>query len=119
MTRDRNLYNDAYRALSNKFADDPTVAMTLIPYYFSKRAADDAMESMRLLLDDLGVRDAALLALMSRTAMSLRNADEASILADEAISIEPSLESAILEPEITGVVTNQGNRRVILLINIH
>ncbi len=94
MTRDRNLYNDAYRALSNNFNDDPTIAMTLIPYYYSKGDNDKAMESLRLLQEGLGVRDAALLSLMSRTALGLRNADEASILADEAISVEPSLESA-------------------------
>ncbi len=94
MTRDRNLYNDAYRALSNNFGDDPTVAMTLIPYFFSRGDSDRAMELERLLQEGLGVRDGALLALMSRTALGLRNADEASILADEAISTEPTLESA-------------------------
>ncbi len=94
MTRDKNLYNDAYRALSNNFSDDPTIAMTLIPYFFSKGDSDKAMESQRLLQEGLGVRDGALLALMSRTALGLRNADEASILADEAISTEPTLESA-------------------------
>jgi hypothetical protein len=51
------------------------------------------MESQRLLLDALGVRDGALLAFMARTALGLRNADEASILADEAISVEPTLEA--------------------------
>ncbi len=94
MTRDRNLYNDAYRALSNNFGDDPTVAMTLIPYFFSRGDSDKAMDSQRLLQEGLGVRDGALLAFMSRTALGLRNADEASILADEAISTEPTLESA-------------------------
>ena len=94
MSRDRNLYNDAYRALSNNFGDDPTVAMTLIPYFFSRGDSDRAMELERLLQEGLGVRDGALLALMSRTALGLRNADEASILADEAISTEPTLESA-------------------------
>lgn len=93
MTRDRNLYNEAYRSLANDFSDDPTMAMTLIPYFFSRRDADKALESQRLLQDALGVRDGALLALMARTALGLRNADEASILADEAISIEPSLEA--------------------------
>lgn len=90
---DRNLYNTAYRALSNKFGDDPTLAMTLIPYYFSKGDADDAMVSMRLLQDGLGVHDGALLAFMSRTALGLGNTDEASIFADEAVSMEPGLES--------------------------
>ena len=91
---DRNLYNDAYRALSNNFGDDPTIAMTLIPYHYSRRDSEKAMNSLRLLQDAFGVHDGALLALMSRTALGLRNADEASILADEAISIEPELESA-------------------------
>ncbi len=94
MTRDKNLYNDAYRDLSNNFSDDPTIAMTLIPYFYSKGDTDKAMESQRLLQEGLGVRDGVLLALMSRTALGLRNADEASILADEAISTEPTLESA-------------------------
>ncbi len=94
MSRDRNLYNDAYRALSNNFGDDPTIAMTLIPYYYSKGDSDKVMESLRLLQEEFGIHDGALLALMSRTALGLRNADEASILADEAISIEPGLESA-------------------------
>ena len=94
MTRDKNLYNDAYRDLSNNFSDDPTIAMTLIPYFFSKGDTDKVMESQRLLQEGLGVRDGVLLALMSRTALGLRNADEASILADEAISTEPTLESA-------------------------
>ncbi len=94
MTRDKNLYNDAYRDLANNFSDDPTIAMTLMPYFFSKGDTDKAMESMRLLQEEFEVRDSVLLALMSRTALRLRNADEATILADEAISIEPSLESA-------------------------
>lgn len=94
MTRDKNLYNDAYRDLANNFSNDPTIAMTLIPYFFSKGDTDKAMESQRLLQEEFGVRDGALLALMARTALALRNADEASILADEAISTEPSLESA-------------------------
>ena len=94
MTRDRNLYNDAYRDLSNNFSDDPTIAMTLIPYFFSKGDSDKAMESQRVLQEGLGVRDGALLALMSRTALGLGNADEAAVLADEAISIEPTLKSA-------------------------
>ncbi len=94
MTRDKNLYNDAYRALSNNFSDDPTISMTLMPYFFSKGDSEAAMESQRLLQEGLGVRDGALLALMSRTALGLRHADEASILADEAISTEPTLESA-------------------------
>ena len=94
MARDKNLYNDAYRALSNNFSDDPTIAMTLIPYFFAKGDSDKAMDSQRLLQERLGVRDGALLAFMSRTALGLGNADEASILADEAISTEPTLESA-------------------------
>ncbi len=94
MARDKNLYNDAYRALSNNFSDDPTIAMTLIPYFFAKGDSDKAMDSQRLLQERLGVRDGALLAFMSRTALGLGNADEASILADEAISTEPTLEPA-------------------------
>ena len=94
MSRDRNLYNEAYRALSKNFGADPTVAMTLIPYYYARGDSDKAMESLRLLQEEFGVRDGAILALMSRTALGLRNADEASILADEAVSIEPGLESA-------------------------
>ena len=94
MTRDRNLYNDAFRALSSNFGDDPTVVFTLLSYYYSKRDNDAVMQSLRLLQDEFGVRDAALLSLMSQTAMNLRNADEAAILADEAISIEPGLEIA-------------------------
>ena len=90
---DRNLYNTAYRALSKNFGDDPTIAMTLIPYYFSKGDADDALVSMRLLQDGLGVHDGALLAFMARTALGLGNTDEASIFADEAVSMEPGLES--------------------------
>ncbi len=94
MTRDRNLYNEAYRELAKNFSHDPTVAMTLIPYFFSRRDSDKAMESQRLLTDEFGVRDGALLALMARTALGVRNVAEASSLADEAISAEPSLESA-------------------------
>ena len=90
---DRNLYNTAYRALSKNFSGDPTLAMTLIPYYFSKGDGDDAMASMRLLQESLGVHDGALLAFMARTALGLGNADEASILADEAVSMEFGLES--------------------------
>lgn len=94
MTGDRNLYNEAYRDLARNFSDDPTVAMTLIPYFFSRRDSDKAMESQRVLQEEFGVRDGALLALMARTALGVRNADEASILADEAIAAEPGLESA-------------------------
>jgi hypothetical protein len=94
MTQDRNLYNEAFRSLASNFNDDPTLAMTLIPYFFSRGDADKAIESQRLLQEGLGVRDGALLALMARTALGLRNADEASILADEAIGVEPTLESA-------------------------
>jgi hypothetical protein len=94
MSRDKNLYNDAYRALSNNFGDDPAVVLTLINYYFSKGDYEQVTASLRLLQEEFGVRDAALLTLMSRTALGLRNADEASFLADEAITIEPGLESA-------------------------
>ena len=94
MTRDKNLRNEAYRDLANHFGDDPTIAMTLIPYFFSKGDSDKVMASLRVLQDGLGVRDGALLTFMSRTAMGLRNLDEASILADEAVSAEPTLEAA-------------------------
>lgn len=94
MTQDRNLYNEAFRSLASNFNDDPTLAMTLIPYFFSRGDADKALEAQRLLQEGLGVRDGALLALMARTALGLRNADEASILADEAVGVEPTLESA-------------------------
>ena len=94
MSRDKNLENDAYRNLSNNFSDDPTISMTLIPYFFRKGDRDKAMESQRVLQEGLGIRDGALLAFMARTALGLRNADEASILADEAVSTEPTLISA-------------------------
>jgi hypothetical protein len=94
MTGDRNLYNEAYRELAKNFSDDPTLAMTLIPYFFERRNAEKAMETARLLQDALGFRDGALLAFMARTALAIRNTDEASILADEAISTEPTLEAA-------------------------
>ena len=68
--------------------------MTLIPYYFGRGDYDKAMESLRLLQDGLGVRDGALLAFMSRTALGFGNLEEASILADEAVSAEPTLEAA-------------------------
>ena len=94
MTGDRNLYNQAYRELAKNFSDDPTLAMTLIPYFFERRDAERAMKTERLLQDALGFRDGALLAFMARTALAVRNIDEASILADEAISTEPTLEAA-------------------------
>ena len=94
MTGDRNLYNEAYRELAKNFSDDPTLAMTLIPYFFERRDAEKAMKTARLLQDALGFRDGALLAFMARTALAIRNTDEASILADEAISTEPTLEAA-------------------------
>lgn len=94
MSRDKSLYNDAYRDLANNFSDDPRVVLTLLNYHYSKGDNEEAIMSLRLLQEDFGVRDAALLALMSRTALGLRNTDEATLLADEAISIEPGLESA-------------------------
>ena len=94
MTRDKNLYDDAYRDLVSNFSEDPQVVLILLSYYYSKGDNEDAMMALRLLLEDFGVRDAALLSLMSRTALGLRNAHEATLLADEAISIEPELESA-------------------------
>ena len=94
MTRDKNLYLEAYRALANNFGDDPQVVLPLLGYYFQKGDYDEVNRSLRLLQQEFGVRDAALLALMSRTALGLRNADEAAVLADEAITIEPNLETA-------------------------
>jgi hypothetical protein len=94
MSRDKNLYNDAYRALASNFSDDPTIALTLIPYYFEKGDRDEAMDSLRLLQRELDIHDGALLAFMARTAMGLGNAHEASILADEAVANEPTLEGA-------------------------
>jgi hypothetical protein len=94
MSRDKNLYNDAYRALADNFSDEPAVAMTLVPYLYFKGDSEEAMASLRLLLEEFGVRDAALLSLMSRTALGMGNADEASLLADEAISVEPEFEAA-------------------------
>ena len=94
ISRDKNLYNDAYRDLTNNFGDDPRIVLTLLNYYYSKGDNEAAMEALRMLQDEFGARDAALLTLMSRTALGLRNADEATLLADEAISIEPQLESA-------------------------
>jgi hypothetical protein len=94
MTRDRNLYNEAYRELAKNFGNDPRVAMTLIPYFFERRDADKAMETERVLQEALDYRDGALLAFMARTALGVRKVDEASILADEAISTEPTLEAA-------------------------
>lgn len=94
MSREKNLYNDAYRDLSNNFNDDPTVVLTLLSYYYSKGDSDKAMVSLRLLSDEFDAGDAALLVLMSRTALGLGNGDEATLLADEAISIEPELETA-------------------------
>jgi hypothetical protein len=94
ISKDKNLYNDAYRDLVNNFGDDPTVVLTLLNYYYSKGDNDEVMRALRMLQDEFGARDAALLTLMSRTALGLRNIDEATLLADEAISIEPELESA-------------------------
>ncbi len=94
MTRDKNLTNQAYRELSKHFGDDPTIAMTLIPYYFNKGDNDKAMKSLRLLQDGLGVRDGGLLVFMSRAALGFRKPEEASILADEAVSAEPTLKAA-------------------------
>lgn len=93
MTGDQNLYINAYRELSKNFGNDPTVALSLLNYYFSKGDYEDVMSSLRLLQQEFGVRDAALLSLMSRTALGMRNAEEAAVLADEAISIEPGLEA--------------------------
>lgn len=92
MAGDRNLYNNAYRSLSESFGDDPTVVLSLLGYYFSKGAYQDVSKSLRILQEDFGIRDAGILALMSRTALAIGNADEAAVLADEAIAIEPGLE---------------------------
>ncbi|MFQ5548843.1 MAG: tetratricopeptide repeat protein [Woeseia sp.] len=94
MTRDRNLYLQAYRALANNFGDDPQVVFQLLSYYFSRGDYEEVNRALRMLQEDFGVRDAALLALMSRTSLGLRNVDEAAVLAEEAISLEPGLHTA-------------------------
>ena len=94
MSRDQNQYNDAYRKLENNFGDNPALALMLMNYRISKGDFDDLGESLRQLQQAFGVRDAAVLLLMSRAALGSRHADDAAVLADEAISIEPQLESA-------------------------
>ncbi len=94
MSRDQNRYNDAYRALENNFGDNPALALMLMNYRLSKGDFDDLGQSLRQLQQAFGVRDAAVLLLMSRAALGARHTDDAAVLADEAISIEPQLESA-------------------------
>jgi len=94
MSRDQNQYNDAYRKLENNFGDNPALALMLMNYRISKGDFDDLGDSLRQLQQAFGVRDAAVLLLMSRAALGSRHTDDAAVLADEAISIEPQLESA-------------------------
>ena len=94
MSRDQNRYNDAYRALENDFGDNPALALMLMNYRISKGDFDDLGESLRQLQQAFGVRDAAVLVLMSRAALGSRHIDDAAVLADEAIAIEPQLESS-------------------------
>ncbi len=94
MSRDQNQYNNAYRKLENNFGDNPALALMLMNYRISKGDFDDLGDSLRQLQQAFGVRDAAVLLLMSRAALSSRHTDDAAVLADEAISIEPQLESA-------------------------
>lgn len=94
MSRDQNQYNNAYRKLENNFGDNPALALMLMNYRISKGDFDDLGDSLRQLQQAFGVRDAALLLLMSRAALGSRHTDDAAVLADEAISIEPQLESA-------------------------
>ena len=94
MSRDQNQYNNAYRKLENNFGDNPALALMLMNYRISKGDFDDLGDSLRQLQQAVGVRDAAVLLLMSRAALGSRHTDDAAVLADEAISIEPQLESA-------------------------
>ncbi|MEE8344279.1 MAG: hypothetical protein V3R35_03020 [Woeseiaceae bacterium] len=94
MSRDQNQYNNAYRKLENNFGDNPALALMLMNYRISKGDFDDLGDSLRQLQQAFGVRDAAMLLLMSRAALGSRHTDDAAVLADEAISIEPQLESA-------------------------
>ena len=94
MSRDQNQYNNAYRKLENNFGDNPALALMLMNYRISKGDFDDLGDSLRQLQQAFGVRDAAVLLLMSRAALGSRHTDDAAVLADEAISIEPQLESA-------------------------
>ena len=94
MSRDQNQYKDAYRDLENNFGDNPALALMLMNYRISKGDFDDLGDSLRQLQQAFGVRDAAVLLLMSRAALGSRHTDDAAVLADEAISIEPQLESA-------------------------
>ncbi len=94
MSRDQNLHNDAYRALENNFGDNPALALMLMKYRISRGDFDDLGESLRQLQQAFGVRDAAVLVLMSRAALGSRHIDDAAVLADEAIAIEPQLESS-------------------------
>ena len=94
MSRDQNQYNNAYRKLENNFGDNPALALMLMNYRISKGDFDDLGDSLRQLQQAFGVRDAAVLLLMSRAALGSRHTDDAAVLAGEAISIEPQLESA-------------------------
>ncbi len=94
MSRDQNQYNNAYRKLENNFGDNPALALMLMNYRISKGDFDDLGDSLRQLQQAFGVRDAAVLLLMSRATLGSRHTDDAAVLADEAISIEPQLESA-------------------------
>jgi hypothetical protein len=94
MSRDQNQYNNAYRKLENNFGDNPALALMLMNYRISKGDFDDLGESLRRLQQAFGVRDAAVLLLMSRAALGSRHTDDAAVLADEAITIEPQLESS-------------------------
>ena len=94
MSRDQNQYNNAYRKLENNFGDNPALALMLMNYRISKGDFDDLGDSLRQLQQAFGVRDAAVLLLMSRAALGSRHTDDAAVLADEAITIEPQLESA-------------------------
>jgi hypothetical protein len=113
MTGDQNLYINAYRELSKNFGNDPTVVLSLLSYYFSKGDYEEVMTSLRLLQQEFGVRDAALLSMMSRTALGMRNAEEAAVLADEAISIEPGLEAPYWAAIAAHVALNHHNIAVI------
>jgi len=90
--RDRRKLRSALIDVDRYFPDEPLYSLMLLDYYFPARKYDLAMEALLRLQSRLGVEDSAMSARLSAAALVIGNNEEALILAEEAVQMEPGLE---------------------------
>ncbi len=91
-TGNRRKLREALIDVDRYFPEEPLYSLMLLDYYFPSRKYEQAMQALLRLQSRLGVQDSAMAARLSAASLVLGNAEDALSHADQAVTIEPSLE---------------------------